>query len=76
MAAAFFDDLYAFDLAAKEWTQLSADDDARKPSPRRGHGIASVGGRLYVHGGETVGPVVNVIGLKAEGQENPTGGDY
>ncbi len=34
------------------WTLLSAaEDSAPPPSARYGHGLTSVGGKLYVHGG-------------------------
>jgi hypothetical protein len=45
------DELYSFDPATKNWTLLSAAGDARRPSARSDHGLASAGGRLYVHGG-------------------------
>ncbi len=33
------------------WTQLSAVDSVHRPSARDGHGFASAGAKLYVHGG-------------------------
>jgi hypothetical protein len=40
-----------FDPAAGTWTDLSAALSGTPPSPRRGHGFTSAGGKLYVHGG-------------------------
>jgi hypothetical protein len=51
VSAGNLDDLYAFDPATMTWTNLSAADDAGRPSARFGHGFTSAGGLLYVHGG-------------------------
>jgi hypothetical protein len=47
----FLDDLHAFDPATMTWTNLSAADDAGRPSARSYHGFTSARGLLYVHGG-------------------------
>ncbi len=44
-------DLHAYDPAAGGWTDLSTALSGTPPSPRDGHGLASAGGKLYVHGG-------------------------
>ena len=44
------EDLHSFDQATMAWTLLSANDSAR-PAARYGHGFASAGGLLFVHGG-------------------------
>jgi hypothetical protein len=59
LSAGLLDDLYSFDPADMTWTQLSAADDAVRPSARSGHGFTSAGGRLYVHGGiEFIGEIM------------------
>jgi hypothetical protein len=49
--AGFLDDLHVFDPTTMNWTLLSAARDNSRPSARFGHGFASAGGKLYVHGG-------------------------
>jgi hypothetical protein len=44
-------DLHVYDPAAEAWTDISAALSGTPPSPRRGHGFTSAGGKLYVHGG-------------------------
>ena len=44
-------DLFLYDPATLAWTDLSALSSGDPPSPRAGHGFASAGGKLYVHGG-------------------------
>jgi hypothetical protein len=44
-------DLYVFDPVALNWTELTGVAKGTAPSARRWHGVASVGGKLYVHGG-------------------------
>ncbi len=46
------DDLFSFNIATMTWTLLSAANGIR-PAARCGHGFASAGGKLYVHGGES-----------------------
>jgi hypothetical protein len=55
------DDLHSFDPATMAWTQLSVANDSARPEARAGHGFASVGGLLYVHGG------YGVAGIRACG---------
>ncbi len=55
--AGHLDDLHSFDLVNMVWTVLSAKGSAHRPSARYGHGFASAGDKLYVHGG--VGPSGN-----------------
>ena len=63
--AGYLDDLHTFDPATMAWNPLSAADSARRPSARYGHGFASAGGRLYVHGGS--GPSSPVSGTRVAG---------
>ncbi len=44
-------DLHSYDIAAHKWTDLSNISNGVSPSPRWGHGFATAGGRLYLHGG-------------------------
>ncbi len=53
--AVFLNDLHAYDPASKMWTDLSAAASGAPPSPRVGHGLASAGGRLFVHCGGNSG---------------------
>jgi hypothetical protein len=48
--AGYLNDLHSFDTTNMTWTLLSAAADSVWPA-RSGHGFASAGGRLYVHGG-------------------------
>ncbi len=49
----YLDDLYSFNLVNMVWTQVFVADSRgnRRPSARYGHGFASAGDKLYVHGG-------------------------
>jgi hypothetical protein len=50
--AGAFADLHSFDPASMAWTLLSpAAGSGQPPYARFGHGFASAGGKLYVHGG-------------------------
>ena len=44
-------DLHSFDPAALVWRDLSSSAQGNPPAARFGHGFASAGGKLYVHGG-------------------------
>jgi hypothetical protein len=46
-----FSDLFAFDPQTLTWKNLTGTVLGTPPSARFGHGFASVGGLLYVHGG-------------------------
>ena len=46
-------DLHVFDPVAKVWADLT-DGATSPPTARQGHGFASAGQRLYVHGGQGV----------------------
>jgi N-acetylneuraminic acid mutarotase len=46
-------DFYSFDPVALVWTDLSTAVRGTPPWPRAGHGFTSVGGKLYVLGGES-----------------------
>ena len=45
-------DPHVFDPDTIYWRELSFASHGTPPSPRMGHGFASVGSKLYVHGGE------------------------
>ena len=49
--AVYLQDLHVYDPAAMAWTDLSAAASGTPPSARGFHGLASAGGKLYVHGG-------------------------
>jgi hypothetical protein len=59
-------DLYSFDPGTMTWTLLSGTKGQR-PTARSNHGFTSVGGKLYVHGGVSLGrnapppPAANVL---------------
>jgi hypothetical protein len=44
-------DLHVYDPVAMAWIDLSIGLSSTSPSPRRDHGFASAGGKLYVYGG-------------------------
>ena len=48
-------DLHAYDPATKAWTNLSIPASGTPPGIRGSHAFQSVGGKLYVHGGNGVG---------------------
>ena len=48
---AYLGDLHVYDPAAMAWTNLSAAASGTPPFARSGHGFASAGGLLFVHGG-------------------------
>ena len=48
----FLDDLHEFNADTVTWTDLSSLTRGSLPFPRGGHGFASVGGRLYLQGGQ------------------------
>ncbi len=64
LAAPNADDLYAYDIAASEWTNLSAVTVGPAPKARYAHAFACGGGRLFVFGGTT-------SHLQGGGQEVP-----
>ena len=47
-------DLHQFDLVSLRWTNLTKKVNGYTPSPRYGHGFASVDEKIFVHGGCTV----------------------
>ena len=49
--AGYLNDLRVFDATSMIWTNLTGSMYGVIPSPRRMHGLTSVGGKLYVHGG-------------------------
>ena len=49
--AGYLNDLRVFDAISMIWTNLTGSMYGVIPSPRRMHGLTSVGGKLYVHGG-------------------------
>lgn len=51
MRAGLLNDLHKFDLGSSTWTMVPATDASPAPSPRRSHGFAGCGGKLYVFGG-------------------------
>jgi hypothetical protein len=51
VAAGINNDLHAYDPDSMTWYDLSTCAFGTPPSARWGHGFASVGGKLYVHGG-------------------------
>ncbi len=51
LLAAFLDDLHEYNIDAKVWTELSSPTHGTQPTARDGHGFASAGDKLYVHGG-------------------------
>jgi hypothetical protein len=57
LLAGYANDLYSFDPAISAWTLLSVAVTAGNalPTARAGHGFASAGGKLYVHGGFSAG---------------------
>jgi hypothetical protein len=44
-------DLHVYDPASMTWFDLTSHAHGQPPTARSGHGFASVGGKLYVHGG-------------------------
>jgi hypothetical protein len=46
-----YNDLHAFDPLTLTWAELSAGAAGTPPSARLGHGLAALGGRIYVHAG-------------------------
>jgi hypothetical protein len=49
----YLSDLHSFDLGNMTWKLLSALPDGGPPPAARGyHGFTSVGGKLYVYGGQ------------------------
>jgi hypothetical protein len=44
-------DLYGYNLASKNWTNLNSAIASTQPAVRSSHGFAAAGNRLYVHGG-------------------------
>ena len=69
VAAEFLNDLHAYDLNGTTWTDLSAAASGTPPSARCAHGLASVEGKLYVHGGESDSGERG--GLHCRGREQP-----
>ena len=69
VAAEFLNDLHAYDLNGTTWTDLSAAASGTPPSARCAHGLASVEGKLYVHGGESDSGEGD--GLHGRGRERP-----
>ncbi len=60
--SAFRDDLHEFNIDAKVWTDLSSPVLGTKPTARDGHGFASAGGKLYVHGGRILTGELEALG--------------
>jgi hypothetical protein len=61
--AGYLDDLHLFDPTTMTWTLLpAAEESGTRPCARSGHGFASAGGKLYVHGG---------VGNTGAGEEEP-----
>jgi hypothetical protein len=56
--AGYLGDLHVYNTVSMAWTDISAASGI-VPSPRRYHGFAAAGGKLYVHGG--VGPQGEMI---------------
>ena len=69
VAAEFLNDLHAYDLNGTAWTDLSAAAAGTPPSARCAHGLASIEGKLYVHGGESDSGERD--GLHGRGREQP-----
>lgn len=44
-------DLYSFDIAAGNWSELTSRTTGSVPTARYGHGVAAVGNAIYVFGG-------------------------
>mmetsp|Transcript_36696 Transcript_36696/g.96835 ORF Transcript_36696/g.96835 Transcript_36696/m.96835 type:complete len:1159 (+) Transcript_36696:1876-5352(+) len=62
----FFDDLLRFDPASSSWTKI-ADYTGVPPSRRYGYGMASLGGVIYVFGGQnTTGPLGGLYAFDPE----------
>ena len=53
MCAGTLNDLYVFDLSNSNWTDLTQSIVGDIPSARYGHGFASAGGKIYLHGGSS-----------------------
>ena len=56
-------DLHVFDPDTVSWTDLSAIARGAPPSARAGHGLASAGGKLYVHAGDDGAGAAAVLSL-------------
>ena len=50
-AVSFLNDLYEFDLATMQWTDITDRIQGSPPVPRYYHGFASAEGTLYAFGG-------------------------
>ena len=55
--------MYVYDLVTMAWTDLSTPASGIPPSARVWHGFMAVGGRFYVHGGQTD---IKIQGMGAE----------
>eukprot|EP00961_Rhodomonas_salina_P267544 3615042-Rhodomonas_salina.2 len=49
----YFADLHEYDIAAARWTNLTDLSSGTPPGARTWAAMASVGGKVYVHGGTT-----------------------